>query len=74
MIDLHGEEICELFIAEAGIAVSVNASYDRECFLLTEIVSKGTEEVLQVVLMDRAFIETVNGAEGSEGGVIRTLA
>ena len=67
LIDLDRQEVSEFFKSDTSVSISINASDYRKYLLLDQEVAKGSEEILQVIDVDGAFVEAINCAERSVG-------
>lgn len=67
LIDLNTEKVGEFLEVQTSIAIRINPSHDSERFLLSQVVAKTAEEILQVVHMDGALIVSVYGTESRIG-------
>ena len=72
-IGLSSEKVCELFIAQLGVTICVHAANDSKDLSLDQVVTEGSEELLQIAYIDAAFLVTINGAKRCKCRIVGTL-
>ena len=64
------EKVRKLFKTNLGVSIGVNSANNSEQLSINQVITKTSQEVLQVAYIDKILIMFVNSAEGCIDGVV----